>query len=78
MVSASVVAPNAHLELKSSLDTLQTSSNYAWQQLTYFLCAICMESVQINMAHIASKYAHFVSRTKLNKKNDHGHITDVL
>jgi hypothetical protein len=27
------------------------------------------------MAHIASKYAQFVSPTKLNKKNDHGHIT---
>jgi hypothetical protein len=42
MVSASVVAPNAHLELKSSLNTLQASSNYAWQQHTYFVCAICM------------------------------------
>jgi hypothetical protein len=30
------------------------------------------------MAHIASKFAQFVSQTKLNKKNDHGHITDVL
>ncbi len=78
MVSASVVAPNASLELKSSLGTLQASSNFAWQQHTYFLCTICMQSVQINMAHIASKYAQFISRTKLNQKNDHGHIMDVL
>jgi len=33
MVSASVVAPKANLELESHPDTVQASSSHAWQPL---------------------------------------------
>ncbi len=36
MVSTSVVAPKANLELESHPNTLQASSPYAWQQQKLF------------------------------------------
>ena len=44
MVSASVVAPQANLELESHPNILQASSSYAGQQHMYFLWVICMSS----------------------------------